>query len=134
MTTIQIKKLDPPHEGDIPSDIEWIGESFGLASPRSKEEIPLRIFQLVLGAQPQRHGVKSDYLARECRLTRAAIIYHLHHLMEAGLLVRQGSEYTLRYRSLKRTIEEVEHDVSRIFADMKRIAEQVDESMGLSYR
>jgi hypothetical protein len=54
--------------------------------------------------------------------------------MKAGLVVKFGSEFELRMNSLHKTIEEIEKDITRTLSDIKRIAGDIDDTLGLEHR
>jgi len=51
-------------------------------------------------------------------------------LLHSGLIEKNGHFYSARSRSMKRTIEEIEEDVERIFSQLKKTAEELDKQIG----
>ena len=51
--------------------------------------------------------------------------------MESGLVIHSKSHYLLRVDNLKALVEEVEKDIQRTTADLKKIAEDIDKWIGL---
>lgn len=129
-----IRRLEIPESGSIESDIEWLARSLGFPGARDRDETALRIFNLLIEGAVHRMGVTSEHLASELDLTRAAVLHHIKNYIAAGLVTQERTFYTLRTRSLLKTIEEVELDTQRIFADLKKIAKEVDERLGLVTR
>jgi len=54
--------------------------------------------------------------------------------MKAGLVVKLDSTYELRMNSLLATIEEIEKEISLTLADIKQIAVDIDNKVGLEHR
>jgi len=73
----------------------------------------------------------SDELASKLHLTRGTVIHHVNKLMESGLVIHSKSHYLLRVDNLKALVEEVEKDIQRTTADLKKIAEDIDKWIGL---
>ena len=63
-------------------------------------------------------------------MSRGSIINHLNNLQRSGLVVRQGRFYLPRSSSMLGTIEEIEEDIERIFAKMKKTAQELDRELG----
>lgn len=131
---ILIRRIEIPEAGTVESDIDWLARSLGFASPRDREETALKVFHLIVEGAVHRAGLTSEQLALELDLTRAAVLHHVKNYIAAGLIRQDRTLYTLRTRSLLRTIEEVELDTQRIFSDLKKIAREVDERLGLVTR
>jgi len=66
--------------------------------------------------------------------TIGSVIYHLKKLMKAGLVVKMGSAYELRMKSLLSTIEEIEKETQMTIADIKKVAIDIDNRLGLAHR
>jgi hypothetical protein len=66
--------------------------------------------------------------------TIGSVIYHLKKLMKAGLVVKLDTAYELRMNSLRSTIEEIEKEISMTLADIKKVAEDIDNKIGLEHR
>ena len=65
-------------------------------------------------------------------MSRGAVINHLNNLLHSGLVEKNGHFYSARSRSMKRTIEEIEEDVERVFSQLKKAAEGLDKQIGFS--
>lgn len=115
-------------------DLEWICRSFGFLEPRDKKGTAFRIFEAIVETGRTNEGLSSDELAEKLGLSRGTMIHHLNKMMKSGLVIRHESQYKLRGRSLKSTIEEVQRDVIRVFDDLKNVAETIDDTLGLLSR
>ncbi len=54
--------------------------------------------------------------------------------MRAGLVVKLNSNYELRMNSFLKTIEEIEREILITLTDIKRIAKDIDNKVGLEHR
>lgn len=129
-----IKKLREPSEKNVDSDIEWVCSSLGFVTPRDQDKTAYRIVKSLTEAAGNGRGMTGEELADQVEPTIGAVFYHLKRLMKAGLVVKFGSEFELRMNSLRKTIEEAERDIIRTLSDIKRIAGEVDDALGLERR
>jgi DNA-binding transcriptional ArsR family regulator len=129
-----IKKLKEPTEKDLDKDIEWICSSFGFVSSRDQDMTAYRILKVLVNSSKKAKGLTSEELTKHVEPTIGSVIYHLKKLKRAGLVVKLGSVYELRMNSLKRTIEEIEKEIIMTLSDIKKIASDVDQEVGLEYR
>ncbi len=123
-----------PLKEDFDQDVEWICKSLGFLETRDKEKTAARIFKVLLEAAGQGKGLSSDELAEKIGLTRGTMVHHLNKMIKSGIIIRHEGQYKLRCLSLRKTVEEIERDVDRIVENMVKIAQSIDNSLGLSYR
>ena len=119
---------------DYESDLEWICKSFGFLEPRDKKKTAYRIFKEIVEAARDNKGLTSDELAQKLNLTRGTIIHHLNKMIKSGLVIHQEGQYKLRGRSLANTVEEIERDIHRVFENIHKVAETIDNTLGLFFR
>ena len=119
-----IRRLERPLEENLEKEIEWLCQCLGLSS--EEEKLPVDIFKTLLTHTCKGRPVSSTMLSKGKSVTRGAIVYHLNRFIQSRLVVRRGREYTLRDRTLTRTLDEVEEDVLRFLKRMKEIAEKID--------
>ena len=132
---IKLRRLRVPPAGNLDNDIDFICQSFGYFTKRDKNNTAGRIFQYIIKKTAEdAEGVTSDEIANELDLTRGAIVYHLNNFISAGLIVRERNLYRLRSHCLKKSIDEIRNDAQRIFNEMMKIAEEIDEELGVFYR
>jgi predicted transcriptional regulator len=129
-----VKKLREPSEKIVDTDIEWICNSLGFVSSRDQDKTAYRIMQTLTLAAQNGRGLTGEELAEHVEPTIGSVFYHLNKLMKAGLVVKFGSEFELRMNSLHKTIEEIEKDITRTLSDIKRIAGDIDDTLGLEHR
>ncbi|MBI3035313.1 HTH domain-containing protein [Candidatus Woesearchaeota archaeon] len=128
---ITIVNIRRPIEHNVNQELQWFGSSLGLFNLRDKDKSTFRVFIELLKSAKQKHTLTSDELASRLSLTRGTIIHHINKLMEYGLVVHEGNIYTLRVENLKALIEEVEKDIKRACEDLKEVAKEIDERLGL---
>lgn len=132
---IKLKKIETPPPGDVRTDIDYICRSFGYFSQRDKNSTAGKIFRLLVRETAgESTGLTSDQIAEKLDLSRGAIVYHLNSFINAGLVVRERNTYRLRSQSLQKSIEEIRQDTQRIFNEMLKIAQAIDEELGNFYR
>lgn len=131
---VTIIKNRKPQKKDLNADLQWFSESLGLFSQRDKERSCFRIFVELVKAARRRHLLSSDDIADKTNLTRGTIIHHMSHLIESGLVAQNDGKYMLRVDNLENLIEELQRDLSRVFEDLKGIAQELDDQLGLIKR
>jgi predicted transcriptional regulator len=129
-----IRKLREPTEKQLDKDIEWVCNSFGFITPRDQDKTAFIILKALIKSAKENKGLTSEELAELVEPTIGSVIYHLKKLMKAGLVVKLDSTYELRMKSLLATIEEIEKEISLTLADIKQIAEDIDNKVGLEHR
>ena len=128
ITIVNIRK---PAEKNVNQELQWLGSSLGLFNLRDKDKSTFRVFIELLKSAKRHETLSSDDLALKLVLTRGTIIHHINKLMESGLVIHEGNSYTLRVENLKALIEEVEKDIKRACDDLKEVAKEIDERLGL---
>jgi predicted transcriptional regulator len=129
-----VKKLREPVNKKLDEDIEWVCSSLGFVTPRDQDKTAFRILKALIESAKEGKGLTSEELTGHVEPTIGSVIYHLKKLMNAGLVVKINSSYELRMNSFYKTIEEVEKEISLTLGDIKRIALDIDNKVGLSHR
>lgn len=129
-----VRKLREPIEKNLDKDIEWICNSFGFITPRDQDKTALKILKALIKSAKESKGLTSEELTKQVEPTIGSVIYHLKKLMKANLVVKLGSAYELRMHSLLATVNEIEKDITMTLADIKQIAEDIDNKIGLENR
>lgn len=119
---------------DVKKDFEWLCRSLGFLESRDKKRTAYRIFRSIVEAARRNKGLTSDELAEKHQLSRGTVIHHLNKLTKSGLVIHHESQYKLRGRSLKDTIEEAQRDINRMFEDLEKVSATIDEVLGLASR
>ena len=128
---ITIVNIRRPAEHNVNQELQWFGSSLGLFNLRDKDKSTFRVFIELLKSAKRHETLSSDDLALKLVLTRGTIIHHINKLMESGIVIHEGNSYTLRVENLKSLIEEVEKDIKRACDDLKEVAKEIDERLGL---
>lgn len=128
ITIINIRK---PVKRNINHELQWFGTSLGLFNLRDKDKSCFRIFLELIKSAKTNQFLTSDEIARNLNLTRGTVIHHINKLMESGLVINDRNKYMLRVDNLKLLISEVEKDVIRTLGDLKEIAADIDDWIGL---
>ena len=128
---ITIVRTRKPSEKNINQELQWFGNSLGLFNLRDKDKSCFRVFIELLKAAKAKMALSSDELAYRLNLTRGTVIHHINKLMDAGIVIYDGKRYMLRVDNLKDLVDEVEKDIERTCSDLKNIAKEIDERLGL---
>jgi predicted transcriptional regulator len=129
-----VKKLREPVNKQLDQDIEWICNSLGFLTTRDQDKTAFKILKALIKSATQREGMTSEELSRYVEPTVGSVIYHLKKLMKAGLVVKLESRYELRMNSFLKTIEEMEKEIANTLTDIKMIAKDIDDRVGLAHR
>ena len=97
---IVIRRIEPPFDRGVESEMEWLCQSLGL-SPVNKDKSTVDIFKLVVRATEEGKGISSTDMAEKINLSRGAVIHHLNNLQLAGLVVKEGRNYFARSSSMR---------------------------------
>lgn len=130
----EVRQLKEPSIEDTEKDIEWLCSSFGFLSTRDQGKTAMKILKALIEEAKTEQGLTSDELSARVDPTIGAVIYHLKKLMKAGLVVKLENKYELRMNSLLSTINEIEKDIHATLENIKKIAEQIDQKVGLQNR
>lgn len=131
---IKLKNVDSPKRPNLKKDTIFICRSLGFIGEQDKEVTSEKIFNAILESAINRYGSTTEQLSDQIKVSRGTVIHHLNNYIDSGMIIREKTRYTLRVPSLEKTIEEVEFDAIRMFANLKRIARDIDKSLGLQLR
>ncbi len=127
---ITLKRVERPSKKGFERELERFCEAFGI-SPEN-DSLSRDILREILKKESSgREGIRSIIISRKMHVTRGGAIYHLNRLMDTGLIVRRGRQYELRGQNLRDTVEEMEEDMRRLFKNMRRMAAEIDEELGI---
>lgn len=129
-----IKKLREPIEKEVDKDIRWICGSLGFITSRDQDDTAFKILKALVKSAKENKGMTSEELTELVRPTIGSVIYHLKKLIKAGVVVKLDSKYELRMKSLLTTIDEIKKDIDIILEDIKKVAKDVDDKVGLEHR
>src|SRR3989338_6607732 len=129
---LTIIKLRKSSEKNLNSDLQWFSNSLGLFNERDKEKSCFRVFiALIKASRARREGLTSDEIALRSNISRATVIHHLNRLIESGLVIPHNTKYLLRSDNLEDLVDEIKKDMLRALEDIKSMAEDIDEELGL---
>ena len=128
---ITLSRIRCPSGENINTLLQWFGYSIGLFTERDRDKSCFRIFIELLKAQKRRTGMSSDELAYRLNLSRGTLMHHINRLINAGIVVSEAGKYFLRVDSLKKMVEEIEKDISRLCSDLREMAEVLDKKLGM---
>jgi predicted transcriptional regulator len=134
LSQFTVKKLREPVGKQLDEDIEWVCNSLGFLTLRDQDKTASRILNALIQSAGEGKGLTSDELTQHVEPTIGSVIYHLKKLMKAGLVVKLNSTYELRMNSFFKTIDEIEREIISILRDIKKIAKDIDSTVGLEHR
>jgi len=129
-----VKKLREPGEKKLDEDIAWVCNSLGFLSSRDQDQTAFRILKALIESAREGKGLTSEELTKYVEPTIGSVLYHLKKLIKAGLVVKLNSTYELRMNSFLRTIDEIEKEIVDTLGDIKKIAKDIDNTVGLEHR
>lgn len=127
--TIHISRK--PFDKNVNTELQWFGSSLGLFNLRDKDKSCFRVFIELLKSAKAKHPLNSDDIAHKLGLTRGTVIHHINKLMDSGIVVHENKKYLLRVDNLHELINEMEKDFKRAVDDLKKVAQDIDERLGL---
>jgi|TARA_B100001971_G_C17893993_1_gene384492 predicted transcriptional regulator len=128
---ITIIKRNRPEAKDLNEQLQWLGSSLGLFNLRDKDKSTFRLFLELLKAAKRKIPISSDDLATKLKLTRGTVVHHLHKLIDAGIVINKNGKYIMRVENLQILITELQKDINKTTEELKGIAKEIDEVLGL---
>ncbi|MBI2135396.1 ArsR family transcriptional regulator [Candidatus Woesearchaeota archaeon] len=128
ITIITIRK---PAQKNINQELQWLGSSLGLFNLRDKDKSCFRVFIELVKTAKTNNPLSSDELAYRLGLSRGTVVHHLHKLLDSGIVVPTERGYLLRVNNLQDLVDEVEKDMVRTISELKKMAKEIDEGLGL---
>ena len=128
---ITIMNIRKPVQKNVNQELQWLGSSLGLFNLRDKDKSCFRVFIELVKTAKRGIPLSSDELAYRLGLSRGTVVHHIHKLLESGIVVQAPRGYILRVDNLRELIDEVEKDLRRTCEDLRSMAEDIDESLGL---
>jgi len=131
---VTVIRINRPQKKDVNRDLQWFSESLGLFSERDKERSCFRIFIELVKAARRGQIYTSDEIAYRTNLSRGTVVFHLNKLIEAGLISYENGRYILRVSNLEELVKEIQKDLNRVFDELKVMAQELDDELGLIKR
>ena len=129
-----VRKLKESTEKNLDNDIKWLCNSLGFMTPRDQDETAFKILNALIKSAKKEKGMTSEELTEVVKPTIGSVIYHLKKLIKAGLVVKLESKYELRMNSLLTTINEIQKNINGALEDIKKVAGDIDNKIGLEHR
>jgi len=126
---ITIIRVTRPPQRNINDELQWFGTSLGLFGTRDKEKSCFRVFLELLKSAKRHHILSSDELAVRTNLSRGTVVFHLHKLMEAGLVVPTPEGYILRVNNMQAVVKQLRKDINDSCLELLKIAKEIDEEL-----
>ncbi len=126
---ITIVKIRRSSGQNVNRELQWLGNSLGLFNLRDKDSSCFRVFITLVRRAKNNKTVSSDEIAEKLSLTRGTVVHHLSKLMDSGLVIREKQGYLLRERDLSTVIKDMQRDMEAMFAELKEVAEEIDEKL-----
>ncbi|MBU89987.1 hypothetical protein CMO94_00475 [Candidatus Woesearchaeota archaeon] len=128
---ITITNIRKPVQKNVNQELQWLGSSLGLFNLRDKDKSCFRVFIELVKTAKKGIPLSSDELAYRLDLSRGTVVHHINKLIESGIVVQANKGYILRVDNLRALIDEVEKDLRRTCDDLRSMAKEIDESLGL---
>tara|TARA_B100001971_G_C18162821_1_gene522415 strand:- start:201 stop:605 length:405 start_codon:yes stop_codon:yes gene_type:complete len=128
---ITITNIRKPVQKNVNQELQWLGSSLGLFNLRDKDKSCFRVFIELVKNAKKGIPLSSDELAYRLGLSRGTVVHHINKLLDSGIVVQANKGYILRVDSLRKLIDEVEKDLRRTCDDLRSMAKEIDESLGL---
>ena len=94
---------------------------------RDKDKSCFRLFLELLKSSKKNEALSSDELAIKTHLSRGTVVHHINELIRKGMVIPSGKKYILRDDDLHNLIEEIKKDFEKMFKELKKSAEIIDE-------
>ncbi len=132
MLNIKIKELKMPNKNDpnISHKVEWLCSSLGILSNRDKDNTSAKILELLLNNAKRSEPLTSDDIAISLNIARSTALHHLEKYEASGIIIKDKG-YSLKASSIEEILDELELDIKRTLERMRKIAKEIDESLGL---
>ena len=127
VTMVRIRR--PAPDADVNELLQWFGASIGLFGQRDRDRSCFRLFIELIRSSREGKGLSSDELAYKLHLSRGTVVHHLSTLLDAGMVLHTGSTYMLRAHTLTSLTDDIRRDVERNFAELREIAEAIDQGL-----
>jgi predicted transcriptional regulator len=128
---IVIRRVEQPFSRQIDEEFNWLLQCLGFFEPIDKGKTAALVFKELVKGTEARKLLTSTEISDRVGMSRGAVINHLNNLLRAGLILKIGSRYRARSKSMFRTIKEIQDEIDLVFKRMEETAKELDEEMGL---
>ena len=132
MFRINLRELKMPNsrEGNISEKIEWICEALGLTNNRDKDKTSVKIMELLLNSSKKNQAIRSEEISISLNIARSTALHHLEKYESSGIVIKRNG-FALKGNSMEEIIDEIELDIQRALKRIKKVARDIDKSLGL---
>lgn len=123
---VVVRRVERPFKEDFDNQFAWICSSLGFFEPIDKDKNAAAVFKEIVLATEKGEALTSTAIAERIGMSRGSVINHLNSLLRSGMIEKSGKFYSARSKSIERTIDEIQEDVERIFAQLKKSAADLD--------
>lgn len=117
-------------EGNISEKIEWICEALGLTNNRDKDKTSVKIMELLLNSSKKNQAIRSEEISISLNIARSTALHHLEKYESSGIVIKRNG-FALKGNSMEEIIDEIELDIQRALKRIKKVARDIDKSLGL---
>ncbi len=128
---VVIRRVEQPFSHQLDDEFNWLLQCLGFFEPIDKGKTAASVFKELVKSTEQHKALTSTELADRIGMSRGAVINHLNNLLRSGLILKHGSKYFARSKSMQRTIKELQDEIDLVFKRMEKTAKELDEEMGL---
>ncbi len=128
---IVIRRVEQPFSDKAEEEFNWLLQCLGFFEPIDKGKTAASVFKELVKATDNGLLLTSTELAERVGMSRGAVINHLNNLQRSGLVLKHGSKYSARSKSMFRMIKELQDEIDLVFKRMEQTAKELDEEMGL---
>jgi len=134
MAELKLKKINKPKKGNVQKDIDWFCDSLCLSSGRDTEFTSTKIISDILSKISEHEKVFSEGIAEDLDLKQGLVNHHLRNLIDSGIVIREKKQIFIRGGSLKEAIIEMRREALSMFDNIEKIAEEIDNEIGIHNR
>jgi len=130
---VVIRRVEQPFSPHADEEFNWLLQCLGFFEPIDKGKTAASVFKELVKATEQQHGGKnalsSSEIAERVNMSRGAVTNHLNNLFRSGLILKEGSKYRARSKSIFRTVKELQDEIDLVFKKMEETAKELDKEM-----
>lgn len=128
---VVIRRVEQPFSRHSDEEFQWLMQCLGFFEPIDKGKTAASVFRELVKSTEQGKSLTSTEIAERVKMSRGAVINHLNNLVRSSLVIKEGSKYRARSKSMFRMIKELEDEIDLVFKRMEKTAKELDEEMGL---
>lgn len=129
---VVIRRVEQPFSRHSDEEFNWLLQCLGFFEPIDKGKTAASVFrELVKSTEQQGKALTSTELAERVNMSRGAVINHLNNLVRSRLVIKDGSKYLAKSKSMFRMIKDLEDEIDLVFKRMEETAKELDKEMGL---